>query len=369
LLRWDSPRSWERLDPGGMRVLIESFPDQLAAAAGMAAAPPLEAPPAIENIVLAGLGGSAIGGDVVRSAFGEQLRVPFVVSRDYRLPAFVGPRSVVIVSSYSGNTEETIGSYHQARNAGARIACIASGGELATLAEADRMPLIRIPGGLPPRAALGYSSMSLLGCLASLHQLADPAPAVNETVRLLRLRCRRYATDTPERRNPAKKLARALRGRIPAIYAASGLLEAAAVRWRGQFAENAKNLAFHHLLPEMNHNELVGWNLPAPALRRLGVILLRDRAEHPQVQRRFTLSVRILRKKSNVVRQVWSEGDSRLARLFSVICLGDFVSLYLAALNAVDPTPVTVIEELKAQLAHGGALSAAAAPESTSGKR
>ena len=351
MLQWDEKRNWERLDPSGMRTLIESFPDQLHDAARMASALSLTPPPAVENIVVAGLGGSAIGGDVIRSAFGSRLKVPLIVSRDYRLPGFVGPRSVVIASSYSGNTEETIESYREARQTGAHIVCIASGGMLASLAEADGKPLIRIPGGLPPRAALGYSSISLLGCLTALGQMDDKGGmAVDETVSQLRRLCKRYATGNPECRNPAKKLARSLKGTIPAIYAAAGLLEAAAVRWRGQFEENAKNLAFHHLLPEMNHNELVGWDCPAPSLRRLSVVLLRDHEEHPQVRRRFALSLPILERRSAVVRQVRSQGESRLTRLFSVIYFGDFVSLYLAALNGVDPTPVAVIEGLKARL-------------------
>lgn len=347
----DDLNRWEGIDPSGMRTLLTGFPEQIREAAEAATALTLPVGRKIENIVLAGLGGSAIGGDVVRSVVGDHLGVPFVVSRDYGLPGFAGDTTLAIASSYSGNTEETLSAYREARRLGAVIVCVTSGGKLAEMACNDEFPLVSIPPGWPPRAALGYSTMALLGCLCAFRFVAPMRPAMDETVQLLRRLEKKYGLAVPESDNPAKQVARLLHGRIGAIYAASGVLEGAAVRWRGQLEENAKNLAFHHLLPEMNHNELVGWEFPPSLLRQICVILLRDDEEHPQVRRRLDFTRGILEEKAATVHEVWSQGESRLARIFSVIYLGDFASLYLAALNEVDPTPVTVIELLKRRLA------------------
>ena len=347
----DDLNRWERIDPSGMRILLTDFPAQMREAAEAAASLSLPVARRIENIVLAGLGGSAIGGDVIRSVAGDRLGVPFVVSRDYCLPGFAGSATLVIASSYSGNTEETLSAYREARRAGAAIVCVTSGGKLAEMAGNDQFPLVSIPAGLPPRAALGYSTMALLGSLCALGLVAPMRPAMEETVQLLYRLEQKYGLPVPESVNPAKQVARLLHGKIGAIYAASGVLEGAAIRWRGQLEENAKNLALHHLLPEMNHNELVGWDFPASLLRQVAVVLLRDAEEHPQVRRRFDLTREILEQKAGTVYETWSEGESRLARIFSVIYMGDFASLYLAGLNEVDPTPVTVIESLKRRLA------------------
>ena len=346
----DDPDQWRQIDPSGMRTLVETLPEQIRKAAGIASAISFVVPSGIRAIVLAGLGGSAIGGDVVRSVTGNRMSVPFQVSRDYDLPGFVGPHVPVITSSYSGNTEETLSAYRLARSARAPVICISSGGRLAELARTDGSPLILLPPGLPPRTALGFSTLALLGCLRALELVPDMSCDIEETARILDAISSRCAVAVPQERNPAKQMAESMLGNVVAVYAASGLLEAAAMRWRGQIEENAKNLAFHHLLPEMNHNELVGWENPAPVLRRCIVIMLRDREEHPQVKRRFDLTEEILQARACTVHQVRSKGESRLARIFSVMLTGDFVSLYLAALNRVDPTPVTIIETLKARL-------------------
>jgi len=210
--------------------------------------------------------------------------------------------------------------------------------------------VIQLPAGLPPRAALGYSAVMLLGALSALGLTPDMSESLHETVNLLKVLVVKYGEENPTRENPAKEMAHSLHGRLVALYASSAILEPAAVRWRGQIEENAKNLAFHHLLPEMDHNELVGWEFPAEALRQIGVVFLRDRGDHSQVQRRFDLTKEIVARRSQVVHEVWSQGESLLARIFSVICLGDFVSFYLACLNEVDPTPVPAIETLKQRL-------------------
>lgn len=346
----DQPDRLSSLDPKSMCGLIESLPLFMAGAARTARTLSLRAPQRITSVIVSGMGGSAIGGDVIRVAVSEQLKIPMLVCRDYRIPAFVDSGTLVIASSYSGNTEETLSACEQARAAGAPIVCITSGGKLAALAHAHGYPVISLPAGLPPRAALGYSSVLLLGALTSLGLVPDMSGALQETIDLLSRLVPAYGPATPEEKNPAKAIAASLHGRLIAIYGSGALTDPVAVRWRGQMEENAKNLAFHHLLPEMNHNELVGWQLPAALLDQIGVVFLRDRNDHPQVQRRFDLTRDIVAQKAGIVHEAWGEGDSPLARIFSLICLGDFVSFYLACLNAVDPTPVAVIEILKQKL-------------------
>ena len=338
------------LDPQSMLQLIESLPTLVAGAARVAQVLSLPAPPRISQVLVSGMGGSAIGGDVIRAVTADSLKIPFFVCRDYRLPGFIASDTLVFASSYSGNTEETLSAYEQARAAGATIICLTSGGKLASLARTNGHPLIQLPTGLPPRAALGYSSVMLLSALRVLGLVPDMTGPLLETVDLLNGLVARYGPGTPEQSNEAKRIALSVHGRLIAVYASSALMDPAAVRWRGQIEENAKNLAFHHLLPEMNHNELVGWELPDRLLQQIGVVFLRDRADHPQVQRRFDLTKEMIGMRTSVVHEVWSEGESPLARIFSIICLGDFVSFYLACLNSVDPTPVPVIETLKQKL-------------------
>ena len=346
----DQPDVWASLDPRSMRSLLESFPEQVRNAAEAGRKVKLPAPGKIRAIVVAGLGGSAIGGDLVRSIAESQLPYPFVVNRTYDLPGFVDNFALLFACSYSGNTEETLSAYEQARRAKALIVCITSGGKLERMAAADGYPVVRLPGGLPPRAALGHSLFALLAAMQEMKLMPDMSESIQETVALLRALGSRYGTGNPEASNPAKKLATALYGKIVAIYGSTGIMESAAYRWRSQIAENAKNLASHHALPEMNHNELVGWLYPEEALRKVGVVLLRDKGDHSQVQRRFDLTRELISGKAGAVNEVWSEGKSLLARVLSVVYLGDFVSLYLAYLNNTDPTPVDVIDYLKKNL-------------------
>ncbi len=346
----DRPDRWAIIDPKSMRSLLESFPEQVGSAAARIRGLSLQTVREVRNLVISGMGGSAIGGDVARSALAGCLRVPLVVNRDYRLPAFVDSSSAVLACSYSGNTEETLSAYQDARRGRASMICIASGGRLAAAAKADGCPLVTLPGGLPPRAAFGYSCLAILGSIRALGLTDDLEPAIQETFTLMASLRERYSPTVPEAENLAKRIASTLHGRIVAVYGSNGGLDAAAARWRGQMEENAKNLAFHHALPEMNHNELVGWLHPGQQLQKVGVVLLRDKGDHSQVQRRFDLTREVLEKKAGVVHEIWSEGDSPLARIFSIVYLGDFVSLYFAYLNNVDPMPVEVIDSFKSKL-------------------
>lgn len=346
----DRSDRWAAVDPASMRKLLEGFPEQVRAAVGACRNRTVPAPGDVRSLIVTGLGGSAIGGDLVQSVAGGHLGIPYVVNRDYDLPRFVDRYTLVIACSYSGNTEETLSSYNQAKSAGASVLCITSGGQLEARAKADGYPVFPMPGGLPPRAALGHSFFTLLGALQALGLIPDMTGDIEETVALLESLKDRYRPENPEAQNVAKRIAESLHNRIVAVYGSSAILGATALRWRSQMEENAKTLALHHVLPEMNHNELVGWRFPDAALKQVGVLLLRDREDHPQVQRRFELTKEIITGKAGALHEVWTEGDSTLARVMSLVYLGDYVSLYLSYLNDVDPTPVDVIDYLKKKL-------------------
>ena len=307
-----------------------------------------------EKFVIAGMGGSGHAADLIK-ALDPALRI--TVHRDYGLPAISEKeleQSLIIASSYSGNTEETLTAYGEARRRKAKIMVITSGGKLGDWAVKDKTPCIKIPGGFSPRAALGYSFFPVLKVFARLGLIKDRDAQVKETVNLLaRMRDRSLNPDIPAGRNPAKKIALKLKGRYAIIYGAQDLLDSAVTRWRCQLAENAKALASSHLLPEMNHNEIVGWEFPKEALKKDVAIFLRDKGEHPRVKRRIEITRDIIRKEAKEVIDIRSEGGSLLARLFSLIYFADYVSLYLAALNRVDPTPVERITYLKNKLSKG----------------
>jgi glucose/mannose-6-phosphate isomerase len=338
------------IDPSGMYERLRAFPDQVREAVAIGGTAPLRlSVRGIRNIVVCGLGGSAIGGDLLRSYLAGEFPLPFIVNRTYTLPRFVGPDSLVIVSSYSGNTEETNAAHREAIRRKARILCITSGGATAALARRRRTPVILIPGGSPPRAALAYSFFPLLVALARLGLATPRERDIRETVGMLdRLRDRYSRFE--EEANPALRLARLLQNRISVIYSSTERFDAVNTRWRGQIAENGKALSFGHVLPEMNHNELVGWKALQEQMRDIQVLVLRDRGDHPRVSVRMNITEDVLRQYTPHLTEVWSEGTSLLARIFSLVSLGDWVSLYLAILHREDPTPVAVIDHLKEEL-------------------
>jgi len=301
-----------------------------------------------KQIVWTGMGGSAMGGNLVQCAVGEDLFLPFLVNRDYRLPAFVGKETLVVVVSYSGDTEETLSALGDAMRRGAKILCVSSGGALAARAIEHNLPYLNIPGGMMPRCGVMFLVAPLIRALTRLGYLpeAKVRPAEEETLRILREASAEYATEE----SLPFTLATELHHRYPIIYAPV-YLEAAAMRWRGQFSENAKVLASHHVLPEMNHNEIEGWNSPTEVLRQTHALFLRDRDEPEPLRRRIEATIKLVSQHAGAVSSLWTRGESAMARLFSLVVLADFTTFYLALLNGVDPTPVERIGELKAMLA------------------
>lgn len=340
-----------RIDPEQMFRCVADFPLQVEEAVRIGTGSPLSiAAKGISSIVLTGMGGSAIAGDLLRSYLADELPIPFLVNRSYSLPASVDRRSLVIVSSYSGNTEETMAAYRDAIRRKAPVLCITTGGEAERLAAKHKHSCVKVPPGLQPRAALGYSFFPLLLAL-SRTGFIQPRPAdIRGTIKALKASSRIHAN--PEHsKNRALQIAQRLHGKLPIIYSASEHLDAVNVRWRGQIAENSKHLAFGHVLPEMDHNEIVGWKVDRQLMRKMAVVFLRDKGTHPRVRLREDVTKRIIQQYASDVIEAQSEGKSLLARMFSLVYLGDWVSYYLAILNNEDPTPVKVIDFLKGELA------------------
>jgi glucose/mannose-6-phosphate isomerase len=341
----------QQVDPKGMYQCILDFPKQSKEAVRIGSNAKIKMNiKGVTNIVLSGLGGSAIGGDLLKSYLLRELSVPFTVNRHYVMPDFVNHRSLVIISSYSGNTEETIAAYKDAMKRKARILCISTGGEVLKIAQKNKHPFIKIPGGLQPRAALGYSFFPLLVVLASIGMIKSKKKDIEETLKLLMEKSVEYG-DPRKDSNVPLALAEKIVNKLPVIYSPTDYLDAVNVRWRGQIAENAKQLAFGHVLPEMNHNELVGWNVLKDLMKHSHVVFLRDKKTHTRIAMREEITKKILSEHASGVSEVWTQGDSLLARMFSLVHLGDWMSFYLAILNKQNPEPVAVIDFLKSELA------------------
>jgi glucose/mannose-6-phosphate isomerase len=313
-------------------------------------------------LAVGGMGGSAIAADLVLALAAPRLPFPALVCRDDRWPAAVGPGTVALLSSYSGNTEETLRLYDEAGARGATRLVLATGGELAARAEADGSPRRAVPGGLPPRAALGYSVASLSLLLEALGDPGEGDAAWDEAVAALEDTARRCAPDRPEADNPAKALARALVGRALSLVGTAGPGAACARRWKGQVHENAKSLAFDAVLPEMNHNEIVGWQALADLHPRFAVVFLSGLAGSAATAAREDVTRRLLDEAGVATHVVRASGDAPLARVLSLVALGDWTSLYLAVLAGVDPTPIERIDRLKAALASAGGRGPGDAP-------
>jgi len=299
-------------------------------------------------VVVVGMGGSAIGGDLVRGYLSQSLELPIGVVRDYTLPKWVGEGWLVIGSSYSGNTEETLSAYREAILRGGKVMVITTGGRLGELATENGSPWIKIPPGYPPRAALAYSFFPILLSLGELFGLGNfTLTGVADHLRRLR---EEYRSESPAQGNPAKRVAEKLYGRLPLIYAAPGPFEGVGVRWRGQLAENAKTLSFTSLFPEMNHNETVGWEVGGGIKGKVISLFLQDRGYHPRILTRMGLIGGMMEREGVEVLRLESSGGSLLERIFSLIYLGDWVSFWVALLEGVDPTPVARIDWLKREL-------------------
>ncbi len=343
----------DQIDLGGMHEAVQSFPEQLKQGRAGALEADVQGWPGngVTGLVIAGMGGSAIGGDVLSALASDHASIPIVVSRSYSLPAWIGINTAIVVSSYSGNTEETLAAFDDACAQGARVLAISTGGELTERARSKNIPIVPLPLGIQPRAALPSSLSTLLTVTEPLGITAVKSGDWEEAVAVTTQQSTTLSkvSDTD---NLAVKLASVLHGRFPVIYS-SEQLSPANTRWRNQIHENAKSFAVGNLLPEMNHNEVMGWARFHHELKHLAVIALRDQEDHPRTQRRLDVTRELLAPHAHSWHDIQSRGESRLARMLSIMYISDWVSLYLAILNNTDPSPVGLISKLKAALVQG----------------
>jgi glucose/mannose-6-phosphate isomerase len=303
------------------------------------------------GIIIAGMGGSAIGGELARAILGDHASRPLLTARGYGLPSWTTHETTVVCASYSGNTEETLACYEAADVIGARRVVVTAGGKLAQLAREDGVPVIPVAGGYQPRAAVAYLTIAVLEVAA----LSGVGPRMNSDIDVaadhleeLVIEWGPDGSDDSE----AKRLARSLAGTVP-IVTGAGLTTPIATRWKTQLNENAKVPAYAQELPEMDHNEIEGWSCGGE-LGRFSAVFLDDDDTHPRVKERMEVTSRLIRPGAAGVYRVNSRGGTPVERVFSLVLLGDLVSLYLAVLRGVDPEPVTLLSALKAELSRQG---------------
>ncbi len=325
-----------------MDQLVQKFPAQLEEALEIgrnASVKPHHHP--IHEIYVAGLGGSGIGANFVAEFVRAESKIPFTIGKGYSIPNFIDKNTLAICSSYSGNTEETLNCFHQMLGTGAKIVVISSGGKLIELAKENGLDFIQLPNNWPsPRACLGFSLVQQLFILFKLGIIKDTSMQQVETAAKL------LNTEILDIQQKAKMIAQFLKGKTPVIYT-TDRMEAVAVRFRQQINENAKMLCWHHVIPEMNHNELVGWRTED---QNLAVVYFRNRDDFPRNSVRMDINKEIINNYTSSIIEVYSKGASLIEKSLYFVHLGDWVSVYLAELRGVDPVEIKVIDYLKSEL-------------------
>ncbi len=351
MIDFDNQALFREIDPDDMLGRIAELPQQCRDA--WANVQSLELPSQyrqVNKIVVLGMGGSAIGGDLLRALAEPECALPIVTNRDYTVPAFVNAATVVIASSYSGNTEETLSALAQARERGAKLLAITTDGKLAQQARELGVPLLTFCYKSQPRAALGYALVSLIGVVHKLGLISDKTADLEEAIAVMEALQEEIRETVPVTENPAKQLAKRLYGHLPVVYG-SGYLAEVAHRWKTQFNENAKAWSFFEQLPELNHNAVVGYQFPEELSERILVVMLISSLDHPRNKARFQVTREILTRHGIAYETIEARGESPLAQMLSAIHFGDYVSYYLALLYEVNPTPVRIIDYLKERLA------------------
>lgn len=326
-----------------MNELIEKFPAQLNEAIEIGKKAQIQPHSTdIQKVYVAGLGGSGIGANFVSEFIREESKVPYLIGKGYSVPAFVDKNTLAICSSYSGNTEETLHAYDKISKTGAKLVVVSSGGKLIELAKKDGVDFIQIPTGWPsPRACLGYSLVQQLFILNKLELIGESAiNKVKSSADLIKF-------DSDEIKATAKGVAEKIYDKIPIIYT-TDRMEAVAVRLRQQINENAKMLCWHHVIPEMNHNELVGWTSRD---ERLAVLYLRNKDDLKRNQVRMDINKEIIGKYTKTIIEIYSKGNSLVEKAIYFVHLGDWISWYLSELREVDAMEIKVIDYLKSELA------------------
>jgi glucose/mannose-6-phosphate isomerase len=309
--------------------------------------------PRPQTIIVAGMGGSAIGGELLKDWTRDRMSVPVEICREYHLPAYANRNTLVFAISYSGETEETLSALLDAVKRKCMVICISSGGKLNELAEKLNLPHLLVPSGMAPRATLPYLFMPMPTILQEMGLVSKVDAEISETVQILRQVSAENSPNRQSSSNFSKTLASSINGTVPAVYG-FGLYRAVAQRVKTQFNENSKNPAKWEFFPELDHNEIVGWEAAREFAKCVSLILIRDVEEPIEIRGRIEVTKDLMRQQKLRLFEVWSKGKSSLAKMSSVICTGDFTSVYLAVLRGIDPTPVKTIDLLKKELKQSG---------------
>lgn len=349
----DNPKEIAKRDQSNMRKLLLQFPSQCQKAIQLAEkfTIPEELFQKSDKIVVSGLGGSAIGGDILKTLLKQSLEIPILVNRSYTLPATVNKKTLIFIISYSGNTEETLTTYKEAMARKSRLISICGGGKLKELSEKDRVPCLLVPTGMPPRTTIGYLFIPLLKILERLKWANIDSQDYDELIKVLNDIRDRYGPKVPLSENPAKALSQKLLGKIPLIYGVEGKTDVVAHRLKTQFNENSKIIAFWDAFPELSHNEIVAWGKEGKVdFQQFYSLFIRDVEEGERIKKRIEITQSIITERKVGWEEIWTEGKDHLARVFSAIYKADWLSFYLAILQGIDPTPVKMIDLLKKEL-------------------
>jgi len=303
-----------------------------------------------KNIVVVGMGGSAIGGEILQDWLRDKLPIPIQVCRDYTLPAYVNKDTLVFVNSYSGNTEETLTAFLTAIHRKCTVIAVTSGGQLCVFCKKLQVPYMIIPAGLQPRVAIPYMFFPLPVFMEKMGIISNIDDELEEAIQVLEMVAKANAPDVPTENNRAKQLAQELMETIPVIY---GFRQYSSIaqRLKAQFNENSKVPSKCDVFPELNHNETVGYEAPESLTKKQSIILIRDPQEPPEIRNRIETTTSLVFNRANKVLEITAEGKGKLAKMFAVMCVGDFASVYLAILQNKDPTPVNIIVRVKSELA------------------
>ncbi|MDG6223645.1 MAG: bifunctional phosphoglucose/phosphomannose isomerase [Candidatus Bathyarchaeota archaeon] len=302
-----------------------------------------------QNIVIVGMGGSAIGGELLKDWLRDTLPICIDVCRDYTLPAYVNDKTLIIANSYSGNTEETLTAFLSAIQKKCTVVAVTSGGQLGEFCKKLHLPHVLIPSGLQPRAAIPYLFFPVAILLQKMDILSNVEDELEEAIKIIEVVSKENNANIPMKDNKAKTIAEKILNTIPVVY---GFRQYTSVahRLKAQFNENSKVPSKSDSFPELNHNETVGYDAPTELTKKLSVILIRDIDEPLEIKNRIETTAELVLKNANSISEIYANGQSKLAKMFSVLCLSDYISVYLAILQSKDPSPVKIIDKVKAEL-------------------
>ncbi len=305
---------------------------------------------ALRNIIYLGMGGSAIAGDLIKEVLFDDLMLPLQIIRGYELPGYCSEKSLIIASSYSGNTEETLAAVKSAKKTGAQIVAITSGGELLKLAKRNKWPVLKVPEGIPPRQAFGYLFFLAYQIVLKTLKKKMSTEEIEYLTQFSESMIQISDEQSVEGKAFTKDIALRIKNKIPIIYSSAPYLATVATRWKNQFQENSKSMAFNNVIPEMNHNEIVGWEMGSLPKKNYIVLFLEYDKTPPRIQKRIQLTKSIIQDRGTEVIEIYAEGKNLLANVISLIIKGDWISYYLALFYEKNPASIVNIDYLKSEL-------------------